>query len=74
MCDDTASHLVPAELLLLLVVQAETKRKRKGTESCKERGRSPGIVCVCARYGESVSGQDGEEEGEGRRRKSFVSE
>lgn len=66
------THLIPAELLLFLVVQAEKKWKRKGAESCKEREKSPGgVVFVC------VSGQDGEEgggEGWGRERKSFVSE
>lgn len=37
--------------------------------------RGSAFVCACVCYGGSVSGQNGEEEeGEGRKRKSFVSE
>lgn len=55
------THLVPAELLLLLVVRAEGKRKRKRhRESQREEGKIGGwgCVCLCWCYGESVSGQN----------------
>lgn len=56
------THLVPAELLLLLVVRAERKRKRKKAQRVAKRGgkdRRVGVcVCLCWCYGESVSGQN----------------
>lgn len=78
------AHLVPAELLLLLVVQVEKKWKRKRTDSCKERERSPGcvgecvrrFVCVCVvmvnRSWDRMEKK--RRRGQGREGKSFVSE
>lgn len=50
--------------------------EKRDRESQREGKITRGSVFLCVRvcYGELASGQNGEEEREGRRRKSFVSE
>ena len=66
-CAFSHSHLIPAELLLLLLGQPEKEVKRNGgkrvSKSRKDhQGRICLLVCacVCVCYGESLPGQNEE--------------
>lgn len=67
------THLIPAELLLLLMVHVEERIKKSRDTELQREGKNHQVECVCC--GGSVSGQNGggEADSEGRKRKSFVS-